>query len=47
MGNATITFFFSQKILKKIQHLAFTDKVKVINSYVPEKVKKFLLRKIY
>ena len=28
---------FSQKILKKIQHLAFTDKVKTINSYVPEK----------
>ena len=33
---------FSQKILKKIQHLAFTDKVKIINSYVPEKVKTFI-----
>ena len=33
---------FSQKILKKIQYLAFTDKVKVINSYVPEKVKNFI-----
>ena len=33
---------FSQKILKKIQHLAFTDKVKTINSYVPEKVKIFI-----
>ncbi len=33
---------FSQKILKKIQHLAFTDKVKIINSYVPEKVKNFV-----
>ena len=33
---------FSQKILKKIQHLAFTDKVKVIKSYVPEKVKIFI-----
>jgi ribonuclease E len=33
---------FSQKILKKIQHLAFTDKVKIIKSYVPEKVKKFI-----
>ena len=33
---------FSQKILKKIQHLAFTDKVKVINSYVPEKVKIYI-----
>jgi ribonuclease E len=33
---------FSQKILKKIQSLAFTDKVKIINSYVPEKVKVFI-----
>ena len=30
---------FSQKILKKIQHLAFTDKVKIIVAYLPEKVK--------
>ena len=33
---------FSQKILKKIQHLAFSEKVKIINSYVPEKVKNFI-----
>ena len=33
---------FSQKILKKIQMLAFTDKVKIIKSYVPEKVKMFI-----
>ncbi|MBL6758882.1 MAG: Rne/Rng family ribonuclease [Pelagibacteraceae bacterium] len=33
---------FSQKILKKIQHLAFTDKVKIVNSYVPEKVKIYI-----
>ncbi len=33
---------FSQKILKKIQHLAFTEKVKIINSYVPEKAKLFI-----
>ena len=33
---------FSQKILKKIHHLAFTEKVKIINSYVPEKVKIFI-----
>ena len=33
---------FSQKILKKIQHLAFTDKVKIINSHVPEKVKIYI-----
>ena len=29
---------FSQKILKKIQLLAFNEKVKIIKSYVPEKV---------
>ncbi len=33
---------FSQKILKKIQHLAFNDKVKVIRSFIPEKVKLFI-----
>ena len=33
---------FSQKILKKIQHLAFTDKVKIIKAFVPEKVKIFI-----
>ncbi len=33
---------FSQKILKKIQHLAFTDKIKIVNTYVPEKVKIFI-----
>ena len=33
---------FSQKILKKIQLLAFKGKVKIINSYVPEKVKTFI-----
>ena len=33
---------FSQKILKKIQHLAFTDKVKIVRSYIPEKVKLFI-----
>ena len=33
---------FSQKILKKIQHLAFTDKVKIIKSYIPEKTKIFI-----
>jgi ribonuclease E len=33
---------FSQKIIKKIQHLAFTDKIKIIKSYVPEKVKLFI-----
>ena len=42
MGNSIIISSFSQKILKKIQHLAFTEKVKTINSYVPEKVKIFI-----
>ena len=33
---------FSQKILKKIQHLAFSDKTKIIKSYIPKKVKSFI-----
>ena len=33
---------FSQKIIKKMQHLAFTDKVKIIRSYIPEKVKIYI-----
>ena len=33
---------FSQKILKKIQYLAFTDKVKIIVSYIPEKIKIYI-----
>ena len=33
---------FSQKILKKIQYLAFTEKVKIVNCYIPEKVKVFI-----
>ena len=33
---------FSQKILKKVQHLAFTDKTKLINTHVPEKVKNYI-----
>ncbi len=37
---------FSQKILKKIQHLAFTDKVKIIKAYVPEKVKLYIQKNL-
>ena len=33
---------FAQKIVKKIQFLAFTNKVKIIKSYVPEKVRLFI-----
>ena len=33
---------FSQKVLKKIQYLAFGDKVKIVKSYVPEKVKLYI-----
>ena len=33
---------FAQKICKKIQHLAFTDKVKIIKCYIPEKVKLYI-----
>ena len=43
MGNSTIIkFFFFKKILKKIQYLAFTDKVKIIKGFVPEKVIDFI-----
>ena len=33
---------FSQKILKMTQHLAFNEKVKIIEVYIPEKVKIFI-----
>merc|ERR1712023_322492 len=33
---------FAQKILKKVQSLAFTDKVKIIKCYIPQKVKNFI-----
>ena len=33
---------FSQKIIKKIEFLAFTNKVKIIKTSIPEKVKIYL-----
>ncbi len=33
---------FSQKVIKKIELLAFTGKVKIIKTYIPEKVKLFI-----
>ena len=33
---------FSQKILKKVQHLAFTEKVKIVKCYLPKKVRLFI-----
>ena len=33
---------FSQKVLKKIQLLAFSGKVKIIKAYIPEKVKVYI-----
>ena len=33
---------FAQKITKKIELLAFTNKVKVIKTYIPEKVKTYI-----
>ncbi len=38
---------FSQKILKKIQLLAFTEKVKKIRSYIPQKVKSYIELNLY
>ena len=40
-------FSFSQKILKKMQHLAFTDKVKIIHVYIPEKVKFYIENNLF
>ena len=37
---------FSQKILKKVQHLAFTDKVKIIKCHIPEKVNLFIKKNL-
>ena len=42
MGDSIIIRLIFSKILKKIQMLAFTDKVKIIKSYVPEKVKIYI-----
>ena len=42
MGNTIVSLSSFSKRFKKIQHLAFTDKVKIVNSYVPEKVKTFI-----
>ncbi len=33
---------FSQKIIKKIQHLSFTEKVKIIKCLIPQKVKLYI-----
>ena len=38
---------FSQKIFKKIQQLAFFDKVKIINVYIPEKVKVYVENNLF
>ena len=38
---------FSQKILKKIQELAFKDKVKIIHTYIPEKSMLFLEKNFF
>jgi ribonuclease E len=37
---------FSQKIIKKIELLAFTNKVKFIKAYIPEKVKLYIEEKL-
>jgi len=37
---------FSQKIIKKIELLAFTNKVKIIKAYIPEKVKLYIENKL-
>ena len=41
-GKLNCHFPLFLKNFKKIQYLAFTEKVKIINSYVPEKVKNYI-----
>ncbi len=38
---------FAQKIIKKIELLAFNNKVKIIKAYIPEKVKLFIENKLF
>ena len=38
---------FSQKIIKKIQYLAFEDKVKSIDAFVPKKVKIYIEKNLF
>ena len=42
MGNAVVSFFIFSKNTKKIKQLAFEDKIKIINSYIPEKAKLYI-----
>ena len=37
---------FAQKIIKKIEYLAFTNKVKNTKAYIPEKVKFYIENKL-
>ena len=41
-GKRSYPKFIFSKILKKIQYLAFTEKVKIIRTFIPEKVKMFI-----
>ena len=38
---------FTQKIVKKIELLAFTSKVKIVKAYIPEKVKLYIENKLF
>ena len=42
MGNQFINRVFSQKIIKKIEMLAFEQQNKIIKTYVPDKIKSYL-----
>jgi len=37
---------FAQKIIKKIELLSFTDKIKIVKAYIPEKVKLYIENKL-
>ena len=47
MGDTIILRFFFAKILKKIQHLAFTNKIKIIKASIPQKIKNYIEENFY
>ena len=46
MGNYSLFGILCSKDYKKIELLAFTNKIKIIKSYVPEKVKLYIETKL-
>ena len=47
MGNSIIFTLILAKNIKKIQQLAFIDKIKTVNAYIPEKAKLFIENNLF